>query len=234
MKVNLYTQVLLTVIAFCMIFNVLKDINIIPDIKANDNPNANLMTVQSANNIKTNSDGSINVKLASADVIEVKPSYGSVFKVEPNSSSTEFKVTTGYSSSLKVEPKDSYTEFNVTTRSSSSVKTEPYSYNTVYTVKPASNAVFTVKNQDNTNSLISQEYKNTPISVYPNPATDYITFNYNTENDEYLTIFSIDGKMMDRVKLSASENNFSLNVTKYPQGNYIYAMNQSSGKFIVK
>ncbi|UIR57428.1 hypothetical protein LZQ00_06315 [Sphingobacterium sp. SRCM116780] len=84
MKTDLYTKTILTVIAVCLCFLVLKSIDLIPQALAGNNGNQSNAMNKNYGLVPLNPDGSINVKLKSADVMNVKlveldvPSYSSL------------------------------------------------------------------------------------------------------------------------------------------------------------
>lgn len=222
MKTDTYTKVLLTIIAFCLTFNVLKDIRIIPDVYADSSKMtipANSMPV--ANLLKANEDGSLNVRLTASSVMEVKPASGARFTVEPSSSS-EFRVKPASGSKFKIEP-DSYAKFKI----------ENTDNNPLY-VSPGRYAVFNVKQ---TGSSTYNEKITAPVSTYayPSPASDKITITYQVFSpNEYMTICSMDGKVMDYILLDSSGNEIEINLAGYTAGIYVYSFSGNGGKFIVK
>jgi|WetSurMetagenome_2_1015567.scaffolds.fasta_scaffold1353266_1 hypothetical protein len=68
MKTDIYTKIILTVIAVCLTFIVLKQVDIIPPIYA-DTP-SNVIKDGNYGLVPLNKDGSINVKLNS-DIVDV-------------------------------------------------------------------------------------------------------------------------------------------------------------------
>ena len=216
-----------------MLFNVVKEMNIISELRADSKIAPEVNPPTQLNTLKTNSDGSINVRMVSADVIEVKPAYNAEFKVVPSGSYTTFKVEP-YSSSttFSVEPKSSSTTFNVEPKSSSTTfKVAPSSY-TSFEIKPASGAVFNVRQEGG--SYIASEGFEQINQAYPNPAQNDITFEYNIQENEYLTICDINGRMVNRTLLDATQNSVNVNVSDYPAGAYIYSHGRVSGKFVKK
>ena len=70
MKLDLYTKSILTIIAMCLTINVLKDFDIMPKAYANEplKNELNLLPNKNYGLIPVNSDGSINVNIAIANV----------------------------------------------------------------------------------------------------------------------------------------------------------------------
>lgn len=72
------------------------------------------------------------------------------------------------------------------------------------------------------------------LPVYPNPATFSVTLPYRITDDANLMVYSIDGKLVESRRLSASDNAVTLNVSSLPAGIYIYRVGGASGKFMVQ
>jgi hypothetical protein len=70
MKTDTYTKGVLTVIAVCLTFNLLKDINVIPKAHAGD-PVYNAAQSMKYGLVPINADGSINVNVKSASTLDV-------------------------------------------------------------------------------------------------------------------------------------------------------------------
>ena len=67
------------------------------------------------------------------------------------------------------------------------------------------------------------------ISVYPNPASDYIYLT-NTDSEKVLiSLFTIEGRLLMKTEHSISE---PLNISKYPAGLYLIQVNSQTVKFI--
>ena len=78
--------------------------------------------------------------------------------------------------------------------------------------------------------------ENTEFSAspaYPNPATDHIMIPVDMSFNAYLSIFSIDGKLVDNIVVPAGTKEYRLNLQGYAPGNYIYRLNGSAVKFTV-
>ncbi|GEM_PF-1518737 len=260
MKTDRYTQIILTVIAVCLVFNVLKELRIIPLAHADETPSTpgsdvNLIRV---NQLKTNEDGSLNVRITAADVIRVEPAGSAVFTVTPRSS--RFPVELPYSTDIKVSPSSNttfpvklssdaevkvkpaaYTTFPVELSSNAEVKVKPASYNTTFRtelqsnteikVKPAYGAVFQVKEVE-LSSLETPELISAP-KAYPNPTNDILTIEYQG-NSDLITICDLNGNIIEQRILDSDTNQLQLPVSSYRTGTYIYIIGNQSGKFIVK
>lgn len=73
-------------------------------------------------------------------------------------------------------------------------------------------------------------------SIFPNPASDNITFRFEEELDARLNIYSTDGQMVYKGEVSGSET--SLDVSSYANGTYYFAVYEenkkvSSGQFLI-
>ena len=64
--------------------------------------------------------------------------------------------------------------------------------------------------------LATNETKTKNISIYPNPAKDFIRIE-NLKNISQITIYDVNGRLVGKEK---AVNN-QINVSKYPVGNYI-------------
>ena len=71
MKKETYNSIILTVIAICLSIIVLKDVSLFPSAYAN-NPIEKVEFNKNYGLVPLNKDGSINVKLSSQDVIDVR------------------------------------------------------------------------------------------------------------------------------------------------------------------
>lgn len=73
MKLDLYTKSILTVIAICLTFNVLKDFDIMPKAYANEPLKAqpNLLPNKNYGLIPVNADGTIDVNIKSSETMDV-------------------------------------------------------------------------------------------------------------------------------------------------------------------
>lgn len=72
------------------------------------------------------------------------------------------------------------------------------------------------------------------LKVYPNPAEDYVTMEYNAEglsNDIVMTITDIDGKIVNKEKLSNSIDSINIDIKRLVSGNYILNI-VSEGKIV--
>ena len=74
--------------------------------------------------------------------------------------------------------------------------------------------------------LSNQEFENNKITLYPNPATDYIFIKNNTQNLEYV-IFDSNGRTIQEGKTSQK-----IEVTSLQKGLYMIKMNSFSYKFL--
>ena len=73
----------------------------------------------------------------------------------------------------------------------------------------------------------------TTTPAYPNPATDYIMIPVDMSLNAYLSIYNIDGKLVDNIVVPAGTKEYRLNLQGYAPGNYIYRLNGSAVKFTV-
>ena len=73
-------------------------------------------------------------------------------------------------------------------------------------------------------------------TAYPNPASAYVTIPYalRSQKNAEMQILSVDGRVVETVRLTADKGEIKLNVSNYPHGVYIYRYNGQSNKFIVR
>lgn len=79
---------------------------------------------------------------------------------------------------------------------------------------------------------------NTPAAelyeAYPNPASYSITLPYSTQRAETLSIYDIEGRLVEQHNLEAGSGELEINVLGMPAGIYIYRVGGASGKFVVR
>ena len=71
-------------------------------------------------------------------------------------------------------------------------------------------------------------------TAYPNPACFSVTLPYSILQAETLTIYNIEGKVMEQHSLQSGSDHIDINVTNMPAGIYTYRIGGASGKFIVR
>lgn len=70
--------------------------------------------------------------------------------------------------------------------------------------------------------------KNNIFSLYPNPATDLVTIQYNLEIDNAnVEVYDISGRAINQYKLSSSKGELQLNTSTYQAGIYIVVVKQN-------
>jgi hypothetical protein len=72
------------------------------------------------------------------------------------------------------------------------------------------------------------------LPAYPNPAAYTVTVPYMISSDAVFTVYSIDGKLVERRTLSAADNAVTIDVKSLPAGVYVYRLGGASGKFMVQ
>lgn len=85
-----------------------------------------------------------------------------------------------------------------------------------------------------TSNLVNTKANET--KAYPNPANGKITIPYKLEGSQLqsMTITNVDGKVVDTILLDPNQESYTLNISNYASGVYIYNYNKYSGKFIVR
>lgn len=72
------------------------------------------------------------------------------------------------------------------------------------------------------------------IRIYPNPTTDNVQVIVNSLDANDITIMSLEGKLVKRIKLIYGQNNYQFNVSNLPKGIYIVQVGGKSQKLIIK
>ena len=71
-------------------------------------------------------------------------------------------------------------------------------------------------------SEITEAHAPFGIELYPNPTSDIVTINLNSDKKAQLSIFSTDGRLLDYKKNVSHEAKY--NFAKYPAGKYIVSL----------
>lgn len=69
-------------------------------------------------------------------------------------------------------------------------------------------------------------------AAYPNPTTESVVLPYELRTAGDLTVYSIDGKLIETRHLQAGDGEVVIDVRALPAGIYIYRLNEACGKFI--
>lgn len=82
-------------------------------------------------------------------------------------------------------------------------------------------------------NALSENPVNAGISVYPNPAIDYITISLKAANSvSSIEIINFQGEVVYHIKNNKDVQNFSIPVNQFPQGIYLIQVTESSGRII--
>ncbi len=87
-----------------------------------------------------------------------------------------------------------------------------------------------VLNEDGSTEIT--EENNSEISIYPNPAKDYFTINYNNNLNKEISIFSIDGRLL--LSETTSSNIHKIDCSNFKSGIYIVKINSDNEQVIRK
>lgn len=90
-----------------------------------------------------------------------------------------------------------------------------------YNLSELRKAYFSVN--DDVNEVDNQQF-----AIYPNPATDVLRIN-NLSDNQHVTIYSIDGKMVKKFTMSAEAE---INISDLQPGLYIIGVGNEFSKFI--
>ncbi len=74
----------------------------------------------------------------------------------------------------------------------------------------------------------------TTAPCYPNPASDYLMIPSNLPLNAYLTIYAIDGKVVENLIIPGGTKEYRLDLQGYAPGTYIYRLNGEAVKFTVR
>lgn len=72
--------------------------------------------------------------------------------------------------------------------------------------------------------------------AYPNPASEKVTIscNNNTNEGQLMSIYSVDGRLIESVKIEKGASDITIDVTNYAKGLYIYRIGTKAQKFVVR
>ena len=93
-----------------------------------------------------------------------------------------------------------------------------------------SSAIDFMPHQEGINDVAMPEL----YSAYPNPACYSVTLPYSIQHAATMTIYNIEGKIMEQHTLQPSNDHININVTNMPAGIYIYRVGGATGKFLVQ
>jgi hypothetical protein len=86
------------------------------------------------------------------------------------------------------------------------------------------------------NPLLELTKSNTSIKVYPNPATDYVTFEYKmpqfVENAQ-LTVTDLTGKVVKNIQLQADKGQILWDTRSVQNGLYLYVLKDEKGNTLI-
>ncbi len=72
------------------------------------------------------------------------------------------------------------------------------------------------------------------LPAFPNPACFSVTLPYSIQHAESMTIYNIEGKVMEQHILQPANDHIDINVTEMPAGIYFYRIGGATGKFLVQ
>ena len=98
------------------------------------------------------------------------------------------------------------------------------------------NKIFTLNHSiDNQPSTISQIQQQNSSSLYPNPARQSVTLEYDIQGQmQEMQIVDINGRVVANYLLDPSQKQVNINTSKYKKGVYIYRYGNNSGKVVVE
>lgn len=72
----------------------------------------------------------------------------------------------------------------------------------------------------------------TALPIYPNPASDHVMISSGLRLNALLSVYSLDGKLVDKVIVPGGTQEFRLDISRYPAGTYICRLNGEAVKFV--
>ncbi len=70
--------------------------------------------------------------------------------------------------------------------------------------------------------------------AYPNPAVSSVRLPYSITSDAEMVLYSMDGRVVDNIRLHAGEGYVDVRVSDFPKGMYVYRVNGATGRFVVQ
>ncbi|MBO6117843.1 MAG: T9SS type A sorting domain-containing protein [Bacteroidales bacterium] len=103
----------------------------------------------------------------------------------------------------------------------------------MYTGKEYITKIYTLANS--INSGISQVQQQNQSKLYPNPARQSVTLEYDIQGQmQEMQIMDINGRVVANYLLDPSQKQVNINTSDYKKGVYIYRYGNTSGKFVVE
>jgi photosystem II stability/assembly factor-like uncharacterized protein len=102
--------------------------------------------------------------------------------------------------------------------------TGQYLYNYFYTSPNGCSASATGNIMLTSCTDISESFvENNTISLFPNPAKETLTLSFGTpvKSVSRIQLFSLDGRLMEKINVPSGENKIEINVSGYPEGLYL-------------
>jgi hypothetical protein len=105
----------------------------------------------------------------------------------------------------------------------------------------SSNDLYIAYNKSTPAGLVNIQNTDNAISIYPNPAVDYLTFDFlNSDIEEFtISIFTINGIHTESIMFTNNVHKAVISTAKYNSGVYLYKitssdLNVGNGKFVVE
>ena len=88
---------------------------------------------------------------------------------------------------------------------------------------------------NNTSSVTSVQQDVNSSKLYPNPARNSVTLEYNIQGQmQEMQIVDMQGRVVASYLLDPSQKQVKINTSNYKKGVYVYRYGNNSGKFIIK
>lgn len=109
---------------------------------------------------------------------------------------------------------------------------------TLYYTDSGNGKIKMITGLNSTTGISENPKSKTTFEIYPNPAVETLYIELKAINESIVKIdfITIDGKMMDSIHFSGSENlqQYNLSLARLPKGNYILNITTSKGEVISK
>jgi Secretion system C-terminal sorting domain len=108
----------------------------------------------------------------------------------------------------------------------------------VYTARVMTDYILTTIKKTRQSEQENVEEESVCGDIYPNPAQQIASIDYNSEKSSVLRVINLSGQEVAKYELQAGSYSFSFDVSSLPEGVYIYLLENNSslikyGKFVI-
>lgn len=72
------------------------------------------------------------------------------------------------------------------------------------------------------------------VEIYPNPVAEILNINFSEINQDFISIYDVNGKLIEKINIKTNSQSINLNVSNYEQGIYFVKIGNQSKKFVKK